>query len=338
MDYWRAIGKVVVIDLDDHYPHLPASNPAHVYWIVNRARLDPTPIDALAEGLRHADALISPSKVILQDWSHITDGFWVPNWPRGVWYEGVERKPDGAPDLMLQYVQQDNQHVLTSAARPDSVGQIILGWGGSISHVDSWLYSGALEALERIFEKHPQTRLKFCGNEDRLDYILDRFGDRVIRQSGVRPEHWPLVISTFDIGLAPLDTRPLDPPWREGAPVVAYDERRSWLKAVEYLCAGVPWVASRSATYDDLRRYGTVVENTADGWFGALDYAVRNLSERKAEAWHRRKWAMRQLTFESNIDQYGKIFERIAGLKAAKRKAATLPGVTYVTQKERVTA
>ena len=55
------------------------------------------------------------------------------------------------------------------------------------------------------------------------DFVLKRWGDRVIRQAGVKPEHWPLVLSTFDIGVAPLETLPLDPPWREGAPLASYD-------------------------------------------------------------------------------------------------------------------
>ncbi|MHA2063200.1 MAG: hypothetical protein ACXABY_02345, partial [Candidatus Thorarchaeota archaeon] len=26
MDYWRALGKIVLVDLDDHYPEIPPSN------------------------------------------------------------------------------------------------------------------------------------------------------------------------------------------------------------------------------------------------------------------------------------------------------------------------
>ena len=336
MDYWRAMGKAVILDLDDHYPSLPPSNPAFPYWTLNKVGLNPPPVDALTEGMRHADALTSPSKVILEDWSHIVRGYWLPNWTRRAWYEGLDQKPIGAPDLDLRYTGTSDKPDLIATERTDSQGTIIIGWGGSISHVDSWLFSGIVEALDRIFEKYPQARLKFCGHEQRLDYILNRWGDRVIRQGGVKPEHWPMVVSTFDIGVAPLETIALDPPWREGAPIASYDERRSWLKAVEYVTAGVPWAGSHSRTYDDLAHMGRITANTPDAWFATLDDLIANLDGHKRLAWDRRQWALRKLTLEGNIGRYQGIIERIIA-ESQTKKGARLPGVIYVPR-EAVTA
>jgi glycosyltransferase involved in cell wall biosynthesis len=210
---------------------------------------------------------------------------------------------------------------------------IVLGWGGSLSHVDSWLESGIIPALDNVFTDYPQARLKFCGHEDRLDdLVFKRWGDRVIKHWGVKPEDWPLVISTFDIGLAPLDTRPLDPPWREGAPIAAYDERRSWLKAAEYLCAGVPYAATRSRTYEDLNGRGHMVINGVDNWTATLTGMVRNLAEEKRAAWHTRKWALNKLTFEANVNRYSDIVGRMQAAKYATRKIH-LPGITYIDPK-----
>lgn len=338
MDYWRALGKTVVIDCDDHYGDLPPSNPAHAYWILNKPGFDPDPVSALAEGMKHADAFTSPSKVLLDDWAHLIPGYWVPNWTRLPWYADLIQKPVGAVDIAFSSKLEDDQQTVTllGADRPGSEGQIILGWGGSISHVDSWVYSGIVEGLDRVFETYPQARLKFCGHEGRLDYIFDRWGDKVIKQTGVKPEHWPAVMSTFDIGLAPLDTRPLDPPWREGAPVASYDERRSWLKGVEYLSAGVPWVASDSLTYADLRRWGTLVANTPEAWFAAIEHKITYLKAEKALAWDRRRWALKHVTFEPNANLYGDTFGRIIAEKQA-RAGGTMPGVRYV-KKELVAA
>ena len=329
MDYWRALGKAVIVDLDDGYPMLPPSNPAFPYWILNRVGLEPVPIEALAEGMRHADALTSPSKIILDDWAHVIPGYWLPNWTRRVWFEGLDQRPPSAPDLELFYDESVNPPQLKTRTRPDTEGVIVIGWGGSISHVDSWLFSGIVEALDRIFDKHKNARLKFCGYEQRIDFVLKRWGDRVIRQPGVKPEHWPMVLSTFDIGVAPLETMPLDPPWREGAPVASYDERRSWLKVVEYLTAGIPWVASKSLTYNDLAHMGRIAENTPNSWFSALDDTIQNLSAQKAIAWERRQWALKKLTLEGNIGKYQGIIERIIA-DSQTRKGAKLPGVIYV--------
>lgn len=331
MDYWRALGKAVIVDVDDHYGDLPPSNPAHQYWTRNRSGMPMDPVEALTEGMRHADAVTSPSKVLLKDWAHILPGYWIPNYTRRAWYEPVNPKQAGKPDLIFGYRQNENQGIdFVQQERPDSAGCITLGWGGSISHVDSWLYSGIVESLDRIFEKYPNTRLKFCGHETRLDYVFGRWGDRVIKQDGVKPEHWPYVVGSFDIGLAPLDTRPLDPPWRDGAPVISYDERRSWLKAIEYLSAGVPWVASKSATYADLARWGTLADNTPDGWFAALDRMISTLPTRKAEAIDRRRWALRKVTMEGNVHGYCETFGRIIADKLTRGKKNQMPGVAYV--------
>ena len=330
MDYFRAIGKTVTVDLDDHYPGLPPSNPAYDYWIRNLPGISPGPVEALTEGLRHADALTAPSKIILKDWEHVLPGFWLPNWTRWKWYEGLAQKPIGGPDVIVGYREQDGKAELVAQPREGSEGWIVLGWGGSISHVDSWLFSGIAEAMDRVLEKYPQVRLKFCGHEDRLNSLmLDRWGDRVVRQLGVRPEHWPQVVSTFDVGLAPLDTRPLDPPWREGAPVVGYDERRSWLKAAEYLTAGIPWVASRSETYNDLGRWGRLVDNTPEAWFQALDSMIAALAHYKQEAWEKRRWASKHITLEANIANYAEIMGRMMTLKHIRR-GHRLPNITYV--------
>ena len=328
MDYWRALGKVVAIDLDDHYPGLIPSISAFDYWIRNAANLPQHPIDALEEGMRHADALISPSKVILEDWAHVVPGYWVPNWPRGKWYAELDQRPIGAPYDLIVESQAKGDAIVRE--RLNSAGWIVLGWGGSLSHVDSWLESGIIPALDNIFTDYPQARLKFCGHEDRLDdLVFKRWGDRVIKQDGVKPEDWPLVISTFDIGLAPLDTRPIDPPWRPGGPVAAYDERRSWLKAAEYLCAGVPYAASKSRTYEDLNGRGHMAINGAANWTATLRGMMRDLASEKREARHMRRWALQKLTFDGNVNRYGDIMGRLQAVKITSKKVH-LPGITYV--------
>ena len=332
MSYWRALGKTVCIDADDHYGELPPSNPAHNFWARNAPGLDPEPVAALTEAMRHADAFTAPSKVLCADWSHIIPAYYVPNYTRRAWYAELTQKPVGALDVSFGYEGTQDAPRLATSPRDATAGHIYLGWGGSISHVDSWLYSEIVPALDRLFEKHPNVYLKFCGHETRLDeLVFARWGDRVVKQQGVKPEHWPLVLSAFDIGLAPLDTRPLDPPWREGAPIASYDERRSWLKGIEYLSAGVPWVASDSATYTDLRRWGMLVKNTPEAWFAALDNIVSNLARAKAVAWDRRRWALKHITMEANANHYGDIFGRIIAERGA-RAGARLPGVRYVAQ------
>lgn len=330
MDYWRALGKAVIVDIDDHYPMIPPSNPAFNPWIRNVHNQNPDPITSFTEGLKHADGLMSPSKAILQDWSSIIKGYYQPNLCTRKWYEMIDQRPLGAPDVSFDY---DEDKQLRAEIKKGTEGQIILGWGGSISHVDSWLYSGIMEALDHTFAEFPQVRLKFCGSEGRLDSYFKQWGDKIVKQGGVGHADWPVVISSFDIGLAPLDTRPLDP-YLPGSPTASYDERRSWLKGIEYLCAGVPWLGSRSLTYNDLSGKGSLVENTAQAWRDALAYTIRNLEEEKREAWHRRKWALKALTLEGQIANHLSVYERIMTDKQVSDNRAHLPDVIYNLREE----
>ena len=341
LSYWRSLGKIVTIDIqvDDGYSLLPPSNPAHPFWIMNAANLPSgDPVADLCHAMTLVDALVAPSKVLLKDYDHLVPGFHIANFPRRMWYEQCVPKPLGQPDIQFGYSQQEidgtSQLVFTGQKRPDSKDWIVFGWGGSISHVDSWVYSGAVEALARIFKEYPNTRLKFCGHEARIDYLLSPFGDRVIRQQGVKPEHWPYVVSSFDIGLAPLDMRPVPSnTWKEGEEKweggqYSYDERRSWLKGVEYLCAGVPWLATRSETYIDLKRHGVLVENGEENWYRAMKDMVENIASRKRLAAEKKAWALKKWTMEANVQSYVDTYERIGNLKRTKG-GATLPGIAW---------
>ena len=350
MEYWRALGKIVVVDSDDGYDYLPPSNPAHAYWIRDKGELKEKigfdPVSALAEGIRRADAFTSPSKILLKDWEHLAPGFHIPNFPRGSWYAAANPKPYGEKDIVFGYRQVVNEKGEQTGVnfeggfREGSEKLIFLGWGGSISHVDSFVYSGILEALDRIFEKYPNVRLKFCGHENRLNYIFDRWGDKVVRQDGVKPEHWPYIVSTFDIGLAPLDMRPVPEEMGHGKNSeqrkYSYDERRSWLKGVEYLCAGVPWIATRSATYEGLSRHGVMVENKSElsmaerssNWFKALDSAITNIEARKKLAAEKKKWALKKYSMEANVQAYVETFERIGNMKQSKQ-SGHLPNILW---------
>lgn len=275
ISYWRMMRKVVVADLDDDYPHLPASNPAHEFWIKNANNLPEAPIALLTKGLAKCDALTSPNKVILSDWKDTVAGVWVPNYARGEWYLNLHKRP------------KDDR--------------IIIGWGGSVSHSDSWFFSGAKEAVETICRENPKVCLMLCGNDPRLAGMFDIPKEQKFIQQGVPPKDWPKVVSQFDIGVAPLDLK-------DGE--ASYDQRRSWIKCLEYLLCGVPWVASKSHPYEDFEQWGKCVENTSEAWTTALRDTVANLDVLKRQA-HRNRKIGWENTLESKIDLLMETYERI---------------------------
>ena len=311
IDYWKALGKLCLVDLDDHYPEIPPSNPAFKSWIMNEGQMDPNPIERLKTGLGRADALIAPSHIILKDWEHIVPGYYWPNYPSLLDWQDIVRKEPGMNDLILTSTKDADPHV---EVRPDSAGKIVIGWGGSLSHIDSFAYSGVIDGLKQLMEEDDRVCFKFCGSDDRMAFLLDKLPqDQLYRQPGVTAEDWPNVVATFDIGIAPMDMRPVVAGTGNEHGEYSYDERRSWLKLVEYACGGVPFVATKCASYVDLERHGKMVENTPETWYTALKSRVDGILHFYTEAMAARQNNLKRLTIENNaqklIDFYFQIGE-----------------------------
>lgn len=307
-DYWRALGRTVCVDLDDDYPRLTPQNPAHPFWIRDTNRIGEqvgmTPIDALTEAMRHVDALLSPNRNILDDWSDVVAGYYLPNYAQGEWYEGIKQKPT-----------------------PKEDEQIVVGWGGSVSHFDSWYFSGIREAMIPLLEKYPRLHWKICGNDWRLmKWARETLPEgRWHHQPGVTPQEWPGQVASFDIGVAPL--------CGPGAPQSeAYDQRRSWLKAAEYLLCGVPWIASPGRVYEELDGVGgfLVKENSPAAWMEAISWAADNLAACKAQSRGLMAWAADNLTMGGKINDYMALLKRVQ-VESQSRAGLRLPDVVYVS-------
>ncbi|MBU0598852.1 hypothetical protein KKF61_07770, partial [Patescibacteria group bacterium] len=281
----------------------------------------PHPVESLRIGLGHADGLVSPSQVILDDWRDVVPGYIWPNYPPQEAYENLVHRSAGAPDAIFSYDMTDPEKPLVVLTeRKGSENDIVIGWGGSISHVDSFYYSGVVDGLIKLMEENPRVVFKFCGNEDRLDFLFREFPkDRFVRQPGVSADHWPQVVASFDIGIAPMDMRVVEDNTGAGNDGYSYDERRSALKLVEYVCAGVPFVATDCAPYKELGRFGKLTENGADNWYKALKSRVDGLDHFREEAAKNRKWAMKRLTQEANAEKLIQLYIRIGEETQAKR-------------------
>ena len=331
MRYWRALGKIVLVDIDDHYPALPGSNPAYKFWIKNAHNLDPNPIERFRIGLSHSDGLISPSRIILKDWENEVRGYYWPNYAQIGNYAHLQPKRIGQPDTLFHYdVSDPEKPVLQRSPQQGTADKVVIGWGGSISHVDSFIYSGVLEALQRLMEENDKVIFKFCGHEQRLATWLDKLPQKQLQiQGGVSLQHWPEVVASFDIGIAPLDLRPVEAKTGNEHGEYSYDERRSDLKLVEYLCAGVPFVATRSAPYKKLGRHGKLVGASADEWYEALKARVESLQHFKKDAQDKRGWALKKLTIEANVKRLIRFYQGI-GLDVETSKGTRLPDAIYL--------
>ncbi len=307
--YWKGMGKVFAADLDDAYTILPWSNPAHAFWVQNSGKRDPAPLKMLETGLSLCDALTSPNRLILGDWKHVVKGYQVPNFARTAWWTGLPEREA----LKTERGQKD---------------RIVIGWGGSVSHYDSWWGSGLREAATAVTKKHPEVLWMICGNDPRIIEQLLVPLDNKMMQPGVAPNDWPKIVKGFDIGVAPL--------------FGPYDQRRSWIKGLEYLLGGVPWIGTTGEPYSDMASLGTLVQNGEDNWTRALNAIIEHLIERQAQA-ARRIETGRQWLIDNQLDFYARTYGAIIE-ESRMRMSGGLPGLYYVVktppveQKEQVPA
>lgn len=245
--YWKGLGKVVLADLDDAYHILPFSNPAFQFWKENVYNLDPTPLAMLERGLSYCDGLTCPNRLLYGDWSHVVKGYYLQNFARREWWTGLPEKNQLKESLGIP------------------LDKIVIGWGGSVSHYDSWHGSGLFEAATNIVRHNPNVLFAICGNDPRIYDHLPVHKDYKKQIPGVPPGEWPKIVSSFDIGVAPL--------------YGPYDQRRSWIKSLEYGLAGIPWIATAGEPYRDHAAFGALIENSAENWESAIEECIRLLPE-----------------------------------------------------------
>jgi len=292
IQYWKARDKVVVANFDDAYQLMHPSNISYNFWnkgevnttdqngVTTKTNISPIPLTAFKWGLRMIDAAVVSSKILVKDWEEYTDVYYLPNY-------------------------LDTDIYLHSEPAVPHEG-IYIGWGGSLSHFQSFTDSGILLALKQVLRARPQARLLICGNKSVYERI-DLLDSQKKFQDFVPFEKWATVLRTYDIGLAPLHG--------------LYDGRRSWIKPLEYMLLKIPWLASDNIAYQDISSFGNVVKNTPKAWEAALLDMIDHLEGyREKAAGEPYQYALQQGANE-NVDNilniYAEIYRKSTGKNLA---------------------
>ncbi|HEY9077929.1 MAG TPA: hypothetical protein VIO61_15450 [Anaerolineaceae bacterium] len=277
---WKARDKVVITDFDDAYNLIPPTVKNYEFWIEGKLppgpgnegknqRMTPPPLTQFKWGLRLVHGATMPSRRLADDWKAYTDTYYLPN------YFDLDRY------LNISPIPHD---------------RVILGWGGSLSHLQSFKESGLLPALMRVCDLRPDIRVMICGDPRVFEAIpLPR--EQKIFQAWVPAQEWPRVLANFDIGLAPL--------------AGSYDERRSWIKVMEYMVMKIPFAASDNVAYQELRPYGRLVKNTADEWETTLLEMIDQIDGYRADAAGEPYLFALSQGIDENVDKMINIYETI---------------------------
>jgi len=272
--FWKERGKAVVIDIDDAYqllqPYEESGNQAAKFWqkgeveisypggIKVTKKLEVSPLEQFRKGLQYCAGLTMPSHILAEDWSPYAKCWYVPN-----------------------YLNQDNYLPHRQDKLPHRKDEIVIGWGGSMSHKLSFEKSGVATALRNVLQKRPQAKFMLCGDQRILD-IVKLPPQQVIYQHYVTWNEWPRCLARFDIGIAPLHAR--------------YDSSRSAIKCEEFCTMGIPFIATGCATYIDFQRAGVgnyvedgpdtpqAIQGRADEWERTLLGIVDNYAQARSHS------------------------------------------------------
>lgn len=247
---YQALGKVVIGEVDDAYHLMPDNLNAYKFWHegvvtvqgedgkTQQAKMIIPPVEQLEWGIKLVNAVTAPSEQLLKDWKKFNPHVHhIPNFI------------DSSAYLPYKRQNRSNPH-------------FTIGWGGSYSHLNSWKKSNIVEALHKIIDMHPGTKIAIAGGDRRIVEELKLKPQNLILHDWVSPDEWPKILATFDIGLVPL--------------AGAYDARRSYIKTLEYMLMGIPWVGTKAPPTEFFSQYGGVVTNSVESWRRGINNAIVN--------------------------------------------------------------
>lgn len=304
--HWRSQGKAVIIDYDDDYFRINKSNAAYKFW--GKGNVDITSADGLKfespmethpvyqfiEGLKACTAATMPSSLLAKDAREYTPAYLVPNF--------FEKR---------LYPEQNK--------RPYDENRIVIGWGGSLSHLESFEHSGVIPALKNILAERENVYLLIVGDE-RVTKKLKELGlreDRLLHHPYVSYDRWYKTLQLYDIGIAPL--------------AMEYDMRRSWIKVAEYMIMGIPFVATNGEPYF-YEEIGNPVSglfvsqgdsdksdkpNQVD-WEKCLKATIDNLEPLKESAQENSDTFFKVFDIENNVESMIEVYQEIIDLEKEK--------------------
>lgn len=168
----------------------------------------------------------------------------------------------------------------------------ILGWVGSTSH-----RSGDLEILSPVFQ-NTNFRIHHSGHVHGAATFAEKADvtpDRVIKTPMHHPSMYCKLSFQFDVGLAPLNDIP-------------FNHAKSWIKAIEYSAAGVPFIGSDVGEYRRLHElYGIGrLANTDDEWMHHLT-ELMNYTTRSQEAKRNREVVREHLDVRRMAERWDEV-------------------------------
>ena len=271
----KSLGVKVVVDIDDWFDNLPDTNRA-------KQKTDPetnkeNSRDVYFKIIEMADALICSTLFL---------------------YNFYKNKHPNKPIFMVR------NSIDMKRWQPRKVRRAlpVIGWVGGTP----WRAQD-LEQLSPFFDKYLKIRK---NNFHHAGHMPDALGASQLLQitskkTTVEPmkpiTQLPEMFKNIDIGIVPLNN-------------VEFSHAKSYLKGLEYVAAGVPFVASWSPEYQLLADAGVGrIAKTEKEWINHLD-ELQEYAVREDESHENQRIVFEQFSIESKVAEWLDVFSKIMDL------------------------
>jgi glycosyltransferase involved in cell wall biosynthesis len=178
----------------------------------------------------------------------------------------------------------------------------VVGWAGSTSHIESFRLSSLPEAIKKLLRDRDDVYVYIAGGTPALRQITNH--SHYVASGYVPFKDYPGLLKLINVGLIPLAGE--------------YDNRRSILKALEYMILGIPWVGSNVELLQPLKEFGVLTANRRNEWVRAITWVLDEPQDKVIQ----RGIELAQLY---DIDNYGvdyrlQIYEEIFNAKSTKHQ------------------
>jgi glycosyltransferase involved in cell wall biosynthesis len=208
----KAIGQIVINDLDDWYWGLSTENTA---WRSSHPKTNPD------ENINHYKGVLNSSTVVTVSTPYLADRLKAfVHCPIVVLYNTID---------VSSFAPVEH----TDSTVP------VVGWVGSTAH-----RSGDLETLRGIMAplyNAGEIKLQHSGAHAYAPSVASKWmlpDEAVATLPATDPENYPSLL-TMEVGIAPLNDIP-------------FNHAKSDIKLLEYSAAGIPWVGSALSSYSQL--------------------------------------------------------------------------------------
>ncbi len=251
VQYWQARDKIVVADFEDAY-QLMNGDEMNTFF-------ESEGMNRVGENFNHPinSPRLAQFKWCLQNVNSAT----VPS----------KRLADDFRSYIQVEVLPDYIDIDTYTNLPQRKHEgINIGWRGRSTRLESLIQSGAIYGIKHVLASRPQVRLLLSVDNPNAVQGLGLPESRVDIRSWRDEPVWPALLAEFDIGLMPSGSE--------------IDNRISWRQLLEFMAMKIPWIASRSMAYYDLRAYGWQIENSPESWKTTLMEVIDHIEEYRIEA------------------------------------------------------